>query len=94
MKNYYEEVKPLEGFDWDSFERATEESPESIKQMEEQYAATMGEVSEGEIVTGTVESISKREVIVDVGFKSLSCIISGVPLQSRLICWRQGRGLC
>lgn len=76
MKNYYEEVKPLEGFDWDSFERATEESPESIKQMEEQYAATMGEVSEGEIVTGTVESISKREVIVDVGFKSFGVVSS------------------
>ena len=76
MKNYYEEVKPLEGFDWDSFERATEESPESIKKMEEQYAATMGEVSEGEIVTGTVESISKREVIVDVGFKSFGVVSS------------------
>lgn len=74
MKNYYEEVKPLEGFDWDSFERATEESPERIKEMEAQYASTMEDVTEGEIVKGTVKSISKREVIVDVGFKSFGVV--------------------
>ncbi len=74
MKNYYEEVKPLEGFDWDSFERATEDSPEHIKEMEAQYASTMEDVTEGEIVKGTVKSISKREVIVDVGFKSFGVV--------------------
>lgn len=74
MKNYYEEVKPLEGFDWDSFERATEDSPERIKEMEAQYASTMEDVTEGEIVKGTVKSISKREVIVDVGFKSFGVV--------------------
>lgn len=74
MKNYYEEVKPLEGFDWDSFERATTETREEIKEMEQQYAATLGEVEEGEIVDGIVKSISKREVIVDVGFKSFGVV--------------------
>lgn len=70
MKNHYEEVKPLEGFDWDSFERAATETPAEHNELAEKYAATLGAVAEDEIVEGTVESIGKREVVVNVGFKS------------------------
>lgn len=74
MKNYYEEVKPLEGFDWDSFERATTESPAEVENLAKQYEATLGDVEEGEIVEGKIKSIGKREVIVDVGFKSYGSV--------------------
>ncbi|MDO5036399.1 MAG: 30S ribosomal protein S1 [Porphyromonas sp.] len=70
MKNYYDEVKPLEGFDWDSFERASTETPEQSAELEKKYQETLGDVAEGEIVEGTVQSMDKREVVINVGFKS------------------------
>lgn len=70
MKNYYEEVKPLEGFDWDNFESASLSTPEEKVATEKAYEATFGAVKDKEIVTGKVVSISKREVVINVGFKS------------------------
>lgn len=74
MKNYYDEVKPLEGFDWDSFERASTGTAEESKELEKVYEQTMGTVAEEEIVEGKVESISKREVVINVGFKSFGVV--------------------
>lgn len=70
MKNYYEEVKPLEGFDWDSFQSASTETAEQKEASKTAYEGTFGSVKEKEIVTGKVTSITKREVVVNVGFKS------------------------
>lgn len=75
MKNYYDEVKPLEGFDWDSFERASTETPEQVQELEKVYQGTLGTVVEGEIVQGKVERIeNKRDVVINVGFKSFGVV--------------------
>ena len=56
-------------FDWDAFE-GNNVSVEEKKQMEEMYDQTLSKVVENEVVEGVVTSISKREVIVNIGYKS------------------------
>ncbi len=60
---------PPEKFDWDSFE--TEYVYESEKDViEELYGSTLSTVIENEVVEGTVVTVNKREVIVNIGYKS------------------------
>ena len=58
----------LQNFDWEAYEN------ESLgKQNEEtlgKYDATLSAIKENEVVEGTVISINKREVVVNVGYKS------------------------
>ena len=56
-------------FDWEAFE-GNNVSAEEKKQMEEKYDQTLSKVVENEVVEGVVTSISKREVIVNIGYKS------------------------
>lgn len=59
---------PVDQFDWDAFEN--EDSGENRKQVEEQYNQTLSKVAENEIVEGTVVAMNKREVIINIGYKS------------------------
>ena len=64
-----------EDFDWDAFEN--EETYDGDRQaVEDQYAQTLSKVQEGEVVEGTVTSISKREVVVNIGYKSEGVIMA------------------
>ena len=64
-----------EDFDWDAFEN--EESYGGDKKaVEEQYAQTLSRVQEGEVVEGTVTAITKREVVVNIGYKSEGVIMA------------------
>lgn len=56
-------------FDWDSFE--TDYVYESEKKViEELYSQTLSTVIENEVVDGTVSALNKREVIINIGYKS------------------------
>lgn len=60
-----------ENFDWDSFENQDNiYGGESKETIEEAYDQTLSNVVENEVVEGTVTSINKREVIVNIGYKS------------------------
>lgn len=60
---------PSDKFDWDSFE--TDYVHESEKKViEDLYSETLSTVIENEVVDGTVTGLSKREVIVNIGYKS------------------------
>lgn len=60
-----------ENFDWDSFENQDNiYGGESKEKIEEAYEQTLSNVVENEVVEGTVTSINKREVIVNIGYKS------------------------
>lgn len=59
---------PVDQFDWDTFEK--ESSEEERKQDEERYNQTLSKVAENEIVEGTVVAMNKREVIINIGYKS------------------------
>ncbi|MBR1407184.1 MAG: S1 RNA-binding domain-containing protein, partial [Bacteroidales bacterium] len=62
-------VKP-EDFDWDAFEGGDVYGAADKKAIDEAYGATLSKVVENEVVEGTVTAISKREVIVNIGYKS------------------------
>ena len=64
-----------EDFDWDAFENeATYDGDKSA--VEAQYAQTLSRVQEGEVVEGTVTAITKREVVVNIGYKSEGVIMA------------------
>ncbi len=60
---------PVDKFDWDSFEK--ESIYEADKNLiEDLYGQTLSKVIENEVVEGTVVALNKREVIVNIGYKS------------------------
>ncbi|MBR0533037.1 MAG: S1 RNA-binding domain-containing protein, partial [Bacteroidales bacterium] len=60
-----------EDFDWDAFEGGTEiYGKNDRKEIEDAYDQTLSKIVENEVVEGTVTAISKREVIVNIGYKS------------------------
>ncbi|MCF0176620.1 MAG: 30S ribosomal protein S1, partial [Bacteroidales bacterium] len=63
-----------ENFDWDSFE-SENVYDEDKTAIAEKYDQTLSKVSEGEVVEGVVTSINKREVIVNIGYKSEGVIM-------------------
>ena len=68
MSNF-KNVQPLDDFNWEEFENGSI-STASKEAQEESYAATLNKVSEGQVAEGTVISIDKKEVIVNIGYKS------------------------
>ena len=62
-------VKPEE-FDWDAFEKGETFGNMSREDLENAYDGTLNTVKDKEVVEGTVISMNKREVVVNIGFKS------------------------
>ncbi|MBQ2702443.1 MAG: 30S ribosomal protein S1, partial [Alistipes sp.] len=68
-----EDVKKVvanEDFDWNAFENESSLYDQSKEQISEAYGKTMSNIAVGEVVEGTVTEINKREVIVNIGYKS------------------------
>ena len=62
-------VKPLDDFNWDEFENGTSANV-SKTDLEKAYDETLNKVTEHQVVEGTVISVDKKEVIVNIGYKS------------------------
>ena len=67
-----EEAKKVanENFDWNAFENDLAVSDQDKAQITEAYDKTLSNVNVGEVVEGTVTAITKREVMVNIGYKS------------------------
>ena len=64
-------------FDWDAFEGGAEiYGSADKKSIEDAYDQTLSKIVENEVVEGTVTAISKREVIVNIGYKSEGVIMA------------------
>ena len=61
---------PLEDFNWESYAEGAAVADAEKKEIEEAYGKTLNQVNSHEVVEGTVISINKREVLVDIGYKS------------------------
>ena len=59
-----------EEFDWESFEKETDLYGGSKEHFAELYDKTLSTVAENEVVEGTVIAMNKREVVVNIGYKS------------------------
>ena len=66
-----------EDFDWDAFENDTV-AGENREEVAALYDQTLQKVTENEVVEGVVTAINKREVVVNIGAKSVR---PRVPLQ-------------
>ena len=66
----FKNVAPLSDFDWNAFENGVTESAQSKEELEKAYDKTLGSVNENDVVEGTVIAINKREVVVNIGYKS------------------------
>ena len=68
-----EENKPVvknEKFDWNAFENDLDVYSQPKEEIAAAYDKTLSNVAVGEVVEGTVTSIGKREVVVNIGYKS------------------------
>jgi len=67
----YKEVKPLEDFDWSAIDSKSEKKNQAeIDAQSEAYEKTFNQFTEQEVIEGTIVSISDREAVVNIGFKS------------------------
>src|SRR5574344_2097979 len=64
------EIKPIEDFNWDALEEGENYGSVSKEDLEKTYDNTLNTVKDKEVVMGKVTSINKREVVVNIGFKS------------------------
>ena len=62
-------VQPLEDFNWEEFENGSSANV-SKEELEKAYDETLNKVSEHQVVDGKVISVDKKEVIVNIGYKS------------------------
>ena len=68
MSNF-KNVQPLDDFNWEEFEMGTNAGV-SKEDLEKAYDETLNKVTEHQVVEGTVISVDKKEVIVNIGYKS------------------------
>ena len=68
MSNF-KNVQPLDNFDWDEFENGAS-SQVSKEELTKAYDDTLNKIQEHQVVEGTVISIDKKEVVVNIGYKS------------------------
>jgi len=59
-----------EEFDWDAYEKGDALSTSAKEELKNKYDSTLNAVKDKEVVEGTVISINKREVVVNIGYKS------------------------
>ncbi len=59
-----------ENFDWNAFEQDLGVYDQPKEQITEAYDRTLSNITVGEVVEGTVTGITKREVLVNIGYKS------------------------
>ena len=69
MSDLTKNVKPLDDFNWDEFENGTSASV-SKEELDKAYDETLNKVADHQVCEGTVISVDKKEVVVNIGYKS------------------------
>ena len=69
MSELTKNVQPLQDFDWEQFENGTTANV-SKEELDKAYDETLNKVSEHQVVDGKVISVDKKEVVVNIGYKS------------------------
>ncbi|MBR4804661.1 MAG: 30S ribosomal protein S1 [Bacteroidales bacterium] len=64
-------IQPLQDFDWNAIgKKKTNYSKDEEEKLNQAYEKTFNQITEQEIVEGTIVAITDREVVVNIGFKS------------------------
>ena len=61
---------PIEDFDWDAFEKGETQGEKSREELVKTYDESLNTVKDKEVIEGTIISLNKREVVVNIGYKS------------------------
>lgn len=64
------DVEKLSDFDWEGIVKQEDYTPEQRAEYESMYDKTLSTIAENEVVDGTVISMTKREVVINIGYKS------------------------
>jgi len=62
-------IEPLQDFNWEEFEQGSAVGA-SREELQNAYDETLNKVADHQVVEGTVTHIDKKEVIVNIGYKS------------------------
>ncbi len=69
MSDLTKNVQPLQDFNWEEFENGTTVNV-SKEELDKAYDETLNKVNEHQVVEGEVISVDKKEVVVNIGYKS------------------------
>ena len=69
MSELTKNVQPLQDFNWDEFENGTVANI-SKEELDKAYDETLNKVADHQVVEGKVISVDKKEVVVNIGYKS------------------------
>ena len=69
MSELTKSVKPLDDFNWEEFENGSQANV-SKEELDKAYDETLNKICEHQVVEGTVISADKKEVVVNIGYKS------------------------
>jgi len=61
---------PSADFDWDAYEKGETYGDISKDKLIETYDQSLSKINDREVVIGTVTSLNKREVVINIGYKS------------------------
>ena len=64
------DIVPNESFNWDSYEKGDSTPNVNRDELVKTYDETLGAMKDKEVVMGTVTAMNKREVVVNIGYKS------------------------
>jgi len=66
-----EAIQPDENFDWNKFEHGIDAyTPEVTSELDALYSKTLTSIKEKEVIEGTVIALNKKEVVINIGYKS------------------------
>jgi small subunit ribosomal protein S1 len=63
-------VAPDANFDWDAYEQGSTVTSAEKAELKKAYDNTLNEIKNREVMEGTIISMNKREVVVNIGYKS------------------------
>lgn len=63
-------AEPPSDFDWDAVEDDRNAGSDAHKKMEQAYEDTLSSISEKQVLMGTVVGMNKKEVVINIGYKS------------------------
>jgi len=70
VKEFKSSIIPVEDFDWDEFQTEEDYTAEEKSKLDEIYSSTLTKLEEHEVIDGLVISVGKKEIVVNIGYKS------------------------
>lgn len=71
------EVIDLASFDWEKYEHEITYSADDRKRLNDVYDNTLSQIAEREVLMGTIVAKTKKEVVINIGYKSEGVVPAG-----------------